>query len=184
MPDLRNKDLRELPIDYGNALCGILISEDEIQQQVKKIAESIKESNKMWHCVIALNGALFFAADLLRELRDCTYDTIQVSSYEGTQSTRTPEIKKSLSKPVKGRDVLVIEDIIDTGHTAKFLRQYLEDQGANSVKIAALLSKPDRRETEICIDYLGFIVPDKFLVGYGLDHNQENRNLKFIAVKA
>jgi hypoxanthine phosphoribosyltransferase len=180
MLDYRKKKLSQLPLRYQSSdLEGVLIGQDEIQEQIAKLATELKMTK--WHCIIVLSGAVFFAADLMRQI-ECTYDTIQVSSYKGTESTRNPRISKPLTKPIKGRDILIIEDIIDTGHTVKFLVGYCKKAGAKSVKVAALLSKPARREVRIRVDYLGFLVPNKFLVGYGLDWGEKYRTLPFIAV--
>jgi hypoxanthine phosphoribosyltransferase len=182
MRDLRQGKLCPIPKEYGaKELRGVLIKESEISRMVANLAKEINKSGKKWHCVVVLNGALFFAAELMQYL-DCTYDTIQIGSYSGTESNKKPKMKKPLSKPINCKDVLIIEDIVDTGYTIKFLVEYLKELGARTVKTASLVSKPSRRKVEVKIDYLGFLVPDKFLVGYGLDYNEKFRTLPFIAV--
>jgi len=177
MIDLRKRKLTPLPEEYKNPeLEGVLIPEREIRAIVKELANELAKEGKNWHCIIILNGAVFFGADLLRQIENCTFDTMQVININGK-----PDVKKPLSKELKDRDVLIIEDIIDSGQTMKFLIKHIRQQGAKSIKIISFLSKPERREFDVRLDYIGFIVPDKFLVGYGLDWNEKYRGLPFIA---
>lgn len=181
MIDVRERPLRPLPSHRAD-LEGVLLDEEEIDLQVRRMAAEIRRECPGWHCVIVLNGAIFFAADLLRLLPDCTYDTIQVSSYVGQSSNGKPQIRKALSKPVKGRKVLIIEDIVDTGQTVRFLLDHLRRSGARDIKVASLLSKPDCQKVKVTIDFLGFLVPQRFLVGYGLDCEEKHRTLPFLCV--
>ena len=131
-----------------------------------------------------LKGAFVFMADLVRALNiPVTMDFVRVSSYgSGTTSSGQPRIIHGVRSPLRGRHVLVVEDIVDMGITTRFLRDYLQSKGAASVKLCALLSKPSRRQVEVDIDYLGFTVPDLFVVGYGLDFDQQYRHLPDICV--
>jgi hypoxanthine phosphoribosyltransferase len=182
MLDYRKKRLAALPKKYRySPIEGVLIKGSTIREQTRALSRQINSEGKKWHCLIVLNGAVFFAAELLSQLRECTYDTIQIGSYAGRHSSREPKIKKPLSKPIKDRDVLIVEDIVDTGHTVRFLVDHCKALGARSVKVACLLSKPSRREVEVRIDYLCFLVPNRFLVGFGLDFDEQFRNLPFIA---
>jgi hypoxanthine phosphoribosyltransferase len=180
MIDLTRAALKPVPSTHrSDALEGVLITKEDIDEAVRKLAAKI---GKGLHCLVVLKGALIFASDLIRELTDCTYDTIQVASYVGQDSTRQPRVYKDITIPVKGREVLVVEDIVDTGHSLRFLVQHLKSEGAKRVEIVSLLSKPSRREVDVRIDHCGFLVPDEFLVGYGLDCDERFRNLPFIAV--
>jgi len=134
--------------------------------------------------VSVLKGALVFLADLMRAMDiPSSVDLMEVSSYgTGTESTGQVRIMKDLSKSIEGRDVIVVEDIIDTGLTLNYLLHYLADKGPASVKIVCLLDKPARRLAEIPIDYIGFTIPDRFVIGYGLDYNERYRNLPYIGV--
>ena len=134
--------------------------------------------------VSVLKGALVFLADLMRAMDlPTSIDLMEVSSYGAqTESSGQVRILKDLSKPIEGRDVIVVEDIIDTGLTLNYLLRYLADKGPASVKIVCLLDKPARRLAEIPIDYTGFTIPDRFVIGYGLDYDERYRNLPYIGV--
>ena len=162
----------------------ILYTEKEIHSRVQEMGEEISKEYSEIYSVGILKGASIFYADLVRAVKiPVMLDFMMVSSY-GAESVSSGkvDIKKDLERDISGKDLLVVEDIIDTGITMKCLSKILKDRGAKSVKIAALLSKPDRREVEVDIDYLGFSVPDEFLVGYGLDYAEKYRNLPFIGV--
>ena len=162
----------------------ILYTEKEIHSRVQEMGEEISKEYSEIYSVGILKGASIFYADLVRAVKiPVMLDFMMVSSY-GTESVSSGKvnIKKDLERDISGKDLLIVEDIIDTGITMKCLSKILKDRGAKSVKIAALLSKPDRREVEVDIDYLGFSVPDEFLVGYGLDYAEKYRNLPFIGV--
>jgi len=134
--------------------------------------------------VSVLKGALVFLADLMRAMDlPTSIDLMEVSSYgAATESSGQVRLLQDLSKPIEGRDVIVVEDIIDTGLTLNYLLRYLADKGPASVKIVCLLDKPARRLAEIPIDYTGFTIPDRFVIGYGLDYDERYRNLPYIGV--
>ena len=134
--------------------------------------------------VSVLKGSLVFLADLMRTMDIPTsIDLMELSSYgSGTESTGQVRILKDLSKPIAGRDVIVVEDIIDTGLTLNYLLHYLADKSPSSIKIVCLLDKPARRLAEISIDYVGFTIPDRFVIGYGLDYDERYRNLPYVGV--
>jgi hypoxanthine phosphoribosyltransferase len=134
--------------------------------------------------VSVLKGALVFLADLMRTMDlPTSIDLMEVSSYgAATESSGQVRILKDLSKPIEGRDVIVVEDIIDTGLTLNYLLGYLADRQPASIKICCLLDKPARRLADIPIDYVGFTIPDRFVIGYGLDYDERYRNLPYIGV--
>ncbi len=165
----------------------VLYSEAEIQARIKELGTQITNdyAGRELVLVSVLKGSCVFLADLMRaiDLR-LTIDFMSVSSYkDGTRSTGDVEILKDLSNSIRGKDVLVVEDIIDTGLTLSRLLDILGSRGANSIKLSSFLDKPEPRiKTELKIDYTGFVVPNKFVVGYGLDAAGRYRNLPFIAV--
>lgn len=168
----------------------ILISKSEIKEIVKKLAKEIEhkysQSDKKLLLVCILKGSMVFTADLMRELHlPLTVDFIQVSSY-GDNSVSCGNITLKLDLEHKDSlanyDVIVIEDILDTGCTLSFILNYLQKLGAHSVNLCVLLNKPDRRVHPVKIDFEGAIIPDEFVVGYGLDYQQQYRNLPFIGI--
>lgn len=167
----------------------VLVSEEQIKSAVKRIAEEITRdhinSEKQLLLVCILKGSLPFTSDLIKEIRiPCILDFMKVSSYgSGTVSTGQVKVKYDLSyETLEDYDVVVIEDIIDTGHTLSNLLVHLKNRQAHSVKLCALVDKPDRRLVDVHVDYLGYTVPDEFVIGYGLDYNEEYRNLPYIGV--
>ena len=134
--------------------------------------------------VSVLKGSIVFLADLIRAMEtSVSLDLMEVSSYgASTETSGQVRILKDLSKPIQGRDVIVVEDIIDTGLTLNYLLKYLHDKGPASVRICCLLDKPARRLAEIPIDYRGFTIPDRFVIGYGLDYDERYRNLPYVGV--
>jgi hypoxanthine phosphoribosyltransferase len=134
--------------------------------------------------VSVLKGSIVFLADLIRAMEtSVSLDLMEVSSYgASTETSGQVRILKDLSKPIEGRDVIVVEDIIDTGLTLNYLLKYLHDKGPASVRICCLLDKPARRLAEIPIDYRGFTIPDRFVIGYGLDYDERYRNLPYVGV--
>jgi hypoxanthine phosphoribosyltransferase len=164
----------------------VLISEEQIQQKVDELADQITRDygDKNPVLVGVLNGAFVFLADVMRRLDfDCTVDFVAWSSYgKDTSSSGVFRIMKDLETNVESRHVLIIEDIIDTGLTLHYLLDTIRARKPASVKVVALLDKPSRRRIEAKADYLGFQVPDAFVVGYGLDFAQSYRNLPFIGV--
>ncbi|HVF47575.1 MAG TPA: hypoxanthine phosphoribosyltransferase [Pyrinomonadaceae bacterium] len=173
--------------EFTNSNLEVLYSQGQIRTRIEELGRQITSdySDKDLVLVSVLKGSCVFLADLMRsiDLR-LTIDFMSVSSYkDGTRSTGDVEILKDLSNPIRGKDVLVVEDIIDTGLTLSRLLDILGSRGANSIKLASFLDKPEPRiKTELSIDYTGFVVPNKFVVGYGLDAAGRYRNLPFIAI--
>ena len=164
-----------------------LLTAEEIKQRVKEIAGEITRdySGQPIMMLGTLKGAVHFLSDLSREIPShVEIDFIKASSYgNNTQSSGEVVLEYTPSTDVAGRHVVLVEDIVDTGHTVDYLKKYLQDKGVASLSICALLDKPDRREANgITIDYLGFSIPDKFVVGYGLDYAQRYRNLPYVGV--
>ncbi|MGN0452902.1 MAG: hypoxanthine phosphoribosyltransferase [Ruminococcus sp.] len=164
----------------------ILLSEEKIKSAVKELAKRISEDYKEKNLMLVglLKGSVVFMADLMKEITvDCKIDFISASSYgSGTVSSGRVNIIKDVSQPLDGQDVLIVEDIIDSGNTLDFILKYFAAKNASSVKICTLLSKPDRRIKDIPVDYIGFEVPDEFVIGYGLDYDENYRNLPYIGV--
>jgi len=164
----------------------ILIDANQLKAKVKELGQRItadyKGKNLLMVCV--LKGGITFMADLIREINlPIEIDFMAVSSYgASTHSSGVVRILKDLETGIEGKHVLIVEDIIDTGLTLKYLVENLKARKAASVKICTLLEKPARRRIDINIDYCGFTIPDKFVVGYGLDYNEKYRNLPYIAV--
>ena len=173
----------DLRADIGD----VLITEDEIRAKVHELGGRISTdyASKSVTLVSVLKGSLPFMADLMRAISiPVQIDLMEVSSYGGatTESSGLVRILKDLSSSIAGRDVLIVEDIIDTGLTLNYLLRYLRGKNPASLRICALLDKPARRLVEIPIDYTGFTIPDEFVVGYGLDFGEIYRNLPFIGV--
>ncbi len=164
----------------------ILISEEEIEKRVKELGRQISDdyAGKSLVVVSVLKGSVMFMADLLRALDIHTeIDFMVVSSYgSGVVSTGAVKMLKDIFLPIEGRDVLIVEDILDTGKTLHYIKDYLGARKPNSIRICTLLDKPERREADIVADYVGFNVPDEFVIGYGLDYDEHYRNLPFIGV--
>ena len=163
-----------------------LITEEEIEKRVRELGAQITEDykGKDLHMICILKGACFFMTDLAKRIEgNVTFDFMSCSSYgAGTVSSGVVTIEKDLEEPVEGRDIMIVEDIIDTGRTLSFLKQVMEEKGARSIRIATLLDKPDRRVVPLKSDYVGFVIPDEFVVGYGLDFDQVHRNLPYIGI--
>lgn len=174
---------------YGKDVAKVLITEDQAQKRIAELAEQINRDyeGKEYTLVVTLRGAVMFFADLFRRLTgdkvDC--DFIAVSSY-GATTTTTGEVKmtKDLSSPIKGKHVIIIEDIIDTGITLSYLKKLLSAREPASLKVCSFLDKPSRREVEIEGDYIGFTIPNEFVIGYGLDYDQKLRNYPDVCVLA
>ena len=161
----------------------VLYEESEIQKRIKDLAEEIDDFYKGEEVIVisVLKGAVFFTVDLVKKMKTpIILDMIQVSSYQGTESTGNVIMKKDLGIDIEGKKVLVVEDIIDTGYTLKYLKEYLESLNPKEVKIAVLLDKAERRKANIQVDYTGFVIPNKFVVGYGFDIDDKYRNLSYI----
>lgn len=164
----------------------ILFSKDEISRKVKELGEHIsKDYNKDDEVIVVgvLKGASVFMADLIREIDMPVYiDFMAVSSYGySTESSGVVRILKDLDQEIEGKHVLIVEDIIDTGLTLKYLTDNLKSRNVKSIRICTLLDKPKRRKCDLNIDYIGFEIPDKFIVGYGIDYGEKYRNLPYIA---
>lgn len=173
--------------EFTNPNLEVLYSENQIKTRIAELGEQITRdyTGKDLVLVSVLKGSCVFLADLMRAIDlKLTIDFMSVSSYkDGTKSTGDVEILKDLSNPIRDKHVLVVEDIIDTGLTLSRLLDILGSRGAASIKLASFLDKPEPRiKTELDIDYTGFVVPNKFVVGYGLDAAGRYRNLPFIAV--
>ncbi len=162
----------------------ILVSEEEIQKRSKELGEEITRdyAGKTPIVVGLLKGSIPFMAELLKNIDlDCTIDFIRVSSYEGTQSS-TLLIKTDLDGDVTGKDIIIVEDILDTGKTLDVITKHLLDKGANSVEICTLLDKKEGRKVEIEAKYVGYTIPLEFVIGFGLDYNEKYRNLPYVGV--
>ena len=163
----------------------VLISEEEIEAEVarvgRQITEDFRDKNPIF--VGVLKGCFIFMADLMRHVDiKCTMDFMAVSSYSGTSSTGAVKINKDLGQDIEGRHVIIVEDILDSGVTLSSLKHYLLGRRPASITIATLMDKPARRKSDIVADYSCFEVPDAFVVGYGLDYNEQYRNLPYIGV--
>ena len=173
--------------EFTNPNLDVLYSEETIGSRIKELGEQITRdyAGKDLVLVSVLKGSCIFLADLMRNIDlNLTIDFMSVSSYkDGTKSTGDVEILKDLSNPIRDKDVLLVEDIVDTGLTLSRLLEILGSRGAASIKLASFLDKPEPRiKKELKIDYTGFVVPNKFVVGYGLDAAGRYRNLPFIAI--
>ena len=162
----------------------ILVGTEEISKRSKEIGEQISKDyeGKRPILIALLKGSVPFLSELMKYITiEMEVDFMDVSSYEGTKSTQV-RINKDLDSPIEDRDVIIVEDIIDTGKTLKTVVELLYQKGASSVKVASLLNKPEGRKVDIEADYVGFVIPDEFVVGYGLDFNQVYRNLPYVGV--
>jgi len=172
--------------EFSNPNLEVLISEEQIQNRIKELGTQIAldYAGRNPLLIGVLKGACFFLSDLLRAIDiPLGIEFIAISSYgSSTRTSGEVRILKDLDVPVENRDIIVVEDIVDTGVTLAYLLANLKSRGAASVKLVALLDKHERREREVPIDYLGFEIPDHFVVGYGLDFAERYRNLPFIAV--
>lgn len=165
----------------------VLICEEELKSIVKRLGEQITRDyeGKNLLLVSVLKGAVVFMSDLLREIKcDCRIDFMAVSSYSGTKTTGVVKFKKDLDINPDGCDILLVEDILDSGITLAYLKSVLEDRNAASIKVCALLDKPENRQADIKADYTGRVIPDAFVVGYGLDYDEKYRNLPYVGILA
>ena len=161
----------------------VLINEKRLEKRIKEIAEKIEKDYEDKEIVFIgiLKGSVMFMTELAKNIKsDVQFDFMDVSSYEGTESTGTIKVNKDLRDSIEGKDVIIVEDIIDTGRTLTYLLDYLKKKNPKSIRIATMLSKPSRRVLELNVDYIGFSIEDKFVVGYGLDYDEKYRNLPFI----
>ena len=164
----------------------IMLTEQEVNDRIKKIGEQISKdyAGKSVHLVCVLKGGSFFMCELAKRITvPVTLDFMSASSFgSSTKSSGVVKIVKDLDEPLKDKNVLVVEDIVDSGRTLSYLLKMLGDRGPASVKLCTLLDKPERRVTDVKVDYTGFEIPDEFVVGYGLDYDQRYRNLPYIGV--
>lgn len=161
----------------------VMYTEEQIQKRIQEMAEQLDKDYQGKDLIVisVLKGAIFFSVDLVKKMKTpVILDMMQVSSYQGTQSTGNVIIKKDLDEDISGKDVLIVEDIIDTGYTLQYLKEYLQTLNPNSLKIAVLADKKERREIDVDIDYTGFEIENKFIVGYGFDIDQKYRNIPYI----
>jgi hypoxanthine phosphoribosyltransferase len=172
--------------EFSNPNLEVLLSEDQIRSRIKELGTEITRDYAGLNPLLigVLKGACFFLSDLLRAVDTrVAIEFMAISSYgSSTRTSGEVRILKDLDVPIEGRHILVVEDIVDTGLTLSYLLANLQSRGAASVKLAALLDKYERREKDVKIDYLGFKIPDEFVVGYGLDFAERYRNLPFIGV--
>jgi hypoxanthine phosphoribosyltransferase len=173
----------------GKQIDGILFTREQIKGKVKEIAEAIEADYEGVDDLIligVLKGANIFMGDLMREINlPIRIDFMAVSSYgHSTESSGVVRILKDLDMEIEGKHVLIIEDIVDTGLTLKYLTDNLKRRNAASLKICSLLDKPSRRKCDLVVDYVGYEIPDRFIVGYGIDYAEQYRNLPYIATIA
>ena len=165
----------------------ILISEEALQSRIKEMAEEISRdyAGKNPVFVGVLKGVVFFFSDFVKQVTvPCQIDFMCISSYSGTESTGAMKVKMDVSTDIKGRHVVVLEDIFDTGSSLNFTYHHLLSMKPASLKIVTLLDKPERRKPEVTVkaDYTGFVIPNEFVIGYGMDYNEYYRNLPYIGV--
>lgn len=164
----------------------VMISEEAVEKRIREIGEQISKDyeGKSVHLICILKGSVFYTCELAKRITvPVTLDFMSVSSYgNGTKSSGIVKIVKDLDEPIEGKDVIIVEDIIDSGNTLHYLRDILAKRNPASLKITTLLDKPDRRESAVEVDYIGFEIEDKFVVGYGLDYAQNYRNLPYVGV--
>ncbi len=164
----------------------VLLSEEEVAARIKEIGEQISKDyeGKEVHLICVLKGGSFFMVDLAKRISvPVTFDFMSVSSYgSDTKSSGVVRIVKDLDESIKDKDVIVIEDIVDSGRTLSYLMEMLRDRGPKSLRLCTLLDKPDRRVIDVHVDYTGFQIPDEFVVGYGLDYDQKYRNLPYVGI--
>lgn len=164
----------------------VLISEKDVDARIAELGKQISEeyAGRSVHLICILKGSVFFTCELAKHITvPVTLDFMSVSSYgDGTVSSGRVKIVKDLDETIEDKDVIVIEDIIDSGRTLYYLMDVLQKRNPNSLKLCTLLDKPDRRVKDVTVDYVGFEIPDEFVVGYGLDYAQKYRNLPYIGV--
>lgn len=164
----------------------VLIPEESVAKRIAEMGAQISRdyAGESVCLLCILKGSVFFTTELAKHITvPVLLDFMSVSSYgSGTMSSGNVRIVKDLDTPIEGQHVLVVEDIIDTGHTLAYLMEYLEQRRPKSLKLCTLLDKPDRRVSDVKVDYTGFEIPDKFVVGYGLDYDQKYRNLPYVGV--
>ena len=164
----------------------VLLTEEEVNEKIKKIGEQVSKdyAGKSVHMICVLKGGVFFTCELAKRITvPVSMDFMSVSSYgDGTKSSGVVKIAKDLDETLEGKDVLIVEDIIDSGRTLYYLMDILAKRNPKSMKLCTLLDKPERRVKDVKVDYVGFEIPDEFVVGYGLDYDQHYRNLPYVGV--
>lgn len=164
----------------------VLLTEEKVDERIREIGEQISKdfAGKQVHLVCVLKGGSFFMCELAKRITvPVSLDFMSVSSYGGdTKSSGVVRIVKDLDESLTGKNVVVVEDIVDSGRTLSYLLDMLRDRGPEEVRLCTLLDKPDRRVVDVKVDYTGFQIPDEFVVGYGLDYDQKYRNLPYIGV--
>ena len=163
-----------------------LISEERVNEKIRELGEQISKdyAGESVHLVCILKGACIFMCELAKRINvPVSMDFMTVSSYgSGTKSSGIVRIKKDLDDPIKGLNVLIVEDIVDSGRTLHYLTEVFKERGCKSVRTCTLLDKPERRVVDLTVDYTGFRIPDEFVVGYGMDYDQRYRDLPYIGV--
>lgn len=164
----------------------VLLTERELSDRIRELGKEITRdyNGKPLHLVGILKGSVVFMTDLMRTIDlPLTMDFMAVSSYgSGVKTSGVVQVIKDLSTPIEGKDVLIVEDILDSGLTLSYIKELLESRGPRSIRIATLLDKPSRRKVDLQADYIGFSVPDEFVIGYGLDYDEKYRNLPYIGI--
>ena len=165
----------------------VLVSEQQIIERAQELAREIdlyyEQEAKMPIFVAILKGSIPFLAELIKHITiDIELDFMDVSSYEGTESIGDVRILKDLNRSIKGESILLVEDIVDTGNTLRAVKRLLLNKGAKEVKVVSLLDKPSRRQIDVEADFIGFEIPNEFVIGFGLDFNEKYRNLPYIGV--
>lgn len=164
----------------------VLLTEEEVDRRIQTIGDQISKDyeGKQVHLVCVLKGGSFFMCELAKRITvPVSLDFMSVSSYgSDTKSSGVVKIVKDLDDSIKDKDVLVVEDIVDSGRTLSYLMEMLRDRGPRSLRLCTLLDKPERRVVDVNVDYTGFAIPDEFVVGYGLDYDQKYRNLPYIGI--
>ncbi|NOZ92912.1 hypoxanthine phosphoribosyltransferase [bacterium 3DAC] len=164
----------------------VLLSDIQIKDAVKRLAAEVMENHPDGVLLVGvLKGAFVFLADLLREFPadyNVSVDFVQVSSYSGTESTGLVKFLKDIDQPIEGRDVILVEDIVDTGLTLQRLYEIFLARHPKTLEVMVLLDKKERRQVDVPIHYTGFVIPDEFVIGYGLDYNERFRNLPYVGV--
>lgn len=162
----------------------VLFSKEELEKRILEMGKEIDKDYEGKEIIVicVLKGAIFFTTDLLKNMETevSSIEFVRISSYSGTETTGTVNLHIGLDINLEGKDVLIIEDIIDTGYSLKFLLDYLGSKKPNSLKIAVLLDKKEKRKANINVDYTGFVIPNKFVVGYGFDIDEKYRNIPYI----
>ena len=161
----------------------VLLKEEELQERIAELAKKLDKEYEGKELIVIsiLKGALYFTIDLTKKMKtEMIFETIHAHSYQGTESTGNIEIKDDISIDIEGKDVLIVEDIIDTGRTLDKIKTHILNKNPTSLKIAVLINKPARKEIDVPVDYVGFEIENKFIIGYGFDYDEKYRNLPYI----